>query len=128
MTKNMSNKIFLKKHLYNLRMKEGMKIIDHLNVFNSLICQLTSMEVKFEYEDKQVTLLCSFLESWNHLVTTMWFRTTDTIDYDTVVGALFSEEMRRRSSKETSTIEAMVVRGRSTEGGNYQKGTSMSKS
>jgi hypothetical protein len=77
---------------------------------------------------RRVTLLCSFPESWDHLVTTMWFSTTYTIDYDTVVGALLSEEMRRRSSKETSTIEAMVVRGRSTEGGKDQKGTTQSNS
>jgi hypothetical protein len=128
MTKNLSNKIFLKRQLYSLRMKEGTKIVDHLNVFNTLICQLTNMEVKFEDEDKAVTLLCSLPESWDHLVTTVWFNTTDAIDYDTVVGALLSEEMRKRSSKETSTTEAMVVRGRSTEGGKDQKGTTRSKS
>jgi hypothetical protein len=99
MTKNLSNIIFLKRQLYNLRMKEGTKITDHLNDFNTLICQLTNMKVKFEYEDKEVTLLCSFPESWDHLVTTMWFSTIDTIDYDTVVGDLLSEEMRKRSNK-----------------------------
>jgi hypothetical protein len=48
-------------------MKEGTKIVDHLNVFNTLICQLSSMEVKYEDEDKEVTLLCSLPESWDHL-------------------------------------------------------------
>ena len=43
MKKNLSNKIFLKRHFYSLWMKEGMKITDHLNVFNTLICQLSSM-------------------------------------------------------------------------------------
>jgi hypothetical protein len=80
-------------------MKEGMKIIDHLNVFNTLICQLTNMEIKFEDEDKAVRLLCLLPESWDHLVTTMWFNTTDTIDYEIVVGALLSEETRKRFSK-----------------------------
>jgi hypothetical protein len=46
-----------------------------------------------------VTLLCSFPEYWDHIVITMWFSTIDSIDYDTVVGALLSEEMRKRSSK-----------------------------
>jgi hypothetical protein len=80
-------------------MKEGTKIVDHLNVFNTLICQLSSMDVMYEYEDKEVTLVCSLLESWDHLVTTMWFSSTDSIDYETVVGALLSEEMRKISSK-----------------------------
>jgi hypothetical protein len=41
----------------------------------------------------------------------MWFSSANAIDYDTIVGALVSEEMRRRSSKETSTTKAMVFRG-----------------
>ena len=121
MKNSLMNRIFLKRQVYILQMKEGTKIIDHLNVFNTLICQLTSMEVKFEDEDKEVMPLCLFPESRDHLVTTVWFNTTNAIDYDNVVGALLSEEMRRRSSKETSTTKAMVVRGQSTEGGKDQK-------
>jgi hypothetical protein len=65
MTKSLTNKIFLKRQLYSLRMREGTKIADHLNFFNTLICQLSSMEVKYEDEDKEITLLCSLLESWD---------------------------------------------------------------
>jgi hypothetical protein len=128
MTKNLSNIIFLKRQLYSLWMKEGMKIVDHLNVFNTLICQLTSMKVKFEDEDKAVMLLCPFPESWDHLVKTVWFNTTNVISYDIVVATLLSEEIRKTFSKETSTVEEMVVKGRSTEGGKDQKGTTKSKS
>jgi hypothetical protein len=103
MKKYPTNKIFLKKKLYNLRMKEGAKIVDHLNVFNTLIFQLSSMEVKYEDEDKEVTLLCYFPESSDHMVTSMWFNSTNAIEYDIVVGDLLAEKMRRRSSKETST-------------------------
>jgi hypothetical protein len=38
-------------------MKEGTKIVDHLNVCNTLICQLTSMDVKIDDEDKVVTFI-----------------------------------------------------------------------
>jgi hypothetical protein len=65
---------------------------------------------------------CSFPDSWDHLVTIMWFSSTYAIDYDIVVGALLSKEMRKRSNKETSTTEAMVVIVRSIEGGKYHKG------
>jgi hypothetical protein len=82
-------------------MKEGKKKIDHLNICNTLICQLTSMDVKYEDEDKAVTLFCSLPESWDHMVTSMWFNKTDIADYDTIVGAMLVEEMKRRSSKET---------------------------
>jgi len=69
------------------------------------------MEVKFEYEDKAITLLCSLHESWDNLVTSISFSSTNVLDYDYVVEALFAEEMRRKSSQETSTSEAMLVRG-----------------
>ena len=36
-TKYLRNRIYLKRKLYNLQMKEGTKIAEHLNVFNTLI-------------------------------------------------------------------------------------------
>jgi hypothetical protein len=105
MTKSLTNKIFFNRFLYSLQMKEGTKITDHLNVFNTLVFQLSSIQVKYEDEDKEVKLLCSLLESWGHLFTSICFSTKDTIDYDTFVGVMLSEEMRRRSSKETSTTK-----------------------
>jgi hypothetical protein len=64
-----------------------------------------------------MTLLCLFPESWDHLVTSISFSTIDTLEYNFVVGALLSEEVRRKSSIETSTPKAMVARGRSRERG-----------
>ena len=111
MKMSLTNKIFLKRQLYSLRMKECTQISDHLNAFNTLICQLNNIEVKFKDEENEVMLLCSLHESWDHLVTTVWFNRTYVIDYDTVVGALLFEEMRKASNKETSKIEAMVLIG-----------------
>ncbi|GLJ48876.1 hypothetical protein SUGI_1030740 [Cryptomeria japonica] len=74
-------------------MKEGTKISDYLNVFNTLICKLGSMDVKIKDEDKEVTLLCSFVESWNDLVTSISFSTTESLQFDYVVGALLFKEV-----------------------------------
>ena len=63
MTKSLTNQIYLNRESNSLRMEGGTKIVDHLNVFNSLICQLGSMDVKIKDEDKVVTLLCSLPES-----------------------------------------------------------------
>jgi hypothetical protein len=76
MMKYLTNKIFLKRQLYRLCMKEGMKIFDHLNTFNILLVQLTSMGVKFESEDKAITLPRSFPESWDHFVISINFSST----------------------------------------------------
>jgi hypothetical protein len=97
-----------------LRIKEGTKVADHLNTFNTLIVQLTSMEVKFEDEDKAITLLYLLPESWDNLVTSIRFISTKVLDYDSIVGGLLAEEMRRKSSKETSTSKAMLIRGQTT--------------
>jgi hypothetical protein len=37
MMKSLTNMIFLKIQLYSFRMKEGTKIADHLNIFNTLL-------------------------------------------------------------------------------------------
>lgn len=44
-------------------MQEGTNIPDHLNVFNTLICQFINIGVEIEEEDKVVLLLHSLLES-----------------------------------------------------------------
>ena len=74
-------------------MKEGSKIAEYLNVFNTLICQLSDIEVKIQEEDKAITLLCSMPESWNHFVTSISVSTTDSLKFESVVGVLLSEEV-----------------------------------
>ena len=111
-----------------MRMKEGTKIADHLNVFNTLICQLSSMDVKIDDEDKAVNLLCTLPESSVQVVSSISLSTTDTLEFDNVVGALLSEELRKKTSLETSSPEALVVRGHSREKGEKSRGTSRSKS
>ena len=111
MTKSMTNIIYLKRQLYDMRMKEGMKITYHLNVFNTLIFQLSSMDVKIDDEDKAMNLLCTLPESWGQVVSSISLSTTDTLEFDNFVGALFFEELRKKYSLETSSPEALVVRG-----------------
>jgi hypothetical protein len=128
MTKSLTNEIFLKRQLYSLRMKEGTKIADHLNTFNTLLVQLTSMGVKFEFEDKAITLLCSLPASWDHFVTSISFSSTESIEFDDIVGVLLYEETKKKSNLETSTSEVMMVRDKPKERGHSQRDFSRSKS
>eukprot|EP00253_Pinus_taeda_P013841 PITA_13841 len=128
MTKSLTNRILLKRQLYSLRMKEGTSIADHLNSFNTLLVQLQSIEVKIQSEDKSITLLCSFPESWDHFVTSISLSSSETIEFDDVVASLLSEETRIRSHSETSTSEAMMVRGCSKERRFRRLSDSLSKS
>ena len=79
MTKYLTNKIYLKRKLYDMRMKEGTKIALHLNVLNTLICQLSSMDVKIDDEDKAVNLSCTLPESWGQVVSSIILSIIDTL-------------------------------------------------
>ena len=74
-------------------MKEGTKVAEHLNIFNTLIFQLLDMEVKIQEEDKVIALLCSLPESWDHFVTSISLSTVDSLKFESVVGDFLSEEV-----------------------------------
>ena len=57
MMKSLSNKLYLKKQLYGLRMKEGTAVLEHLNFFNKVINKLLTIDVKIDEEDKVLILL-----------------------------------------------------------------------
>jgi len=47
-TKSLSNKLYLKKQLYVLHMKEGTTVLEHLNFFNKVISELLAINVKID--------------------------------------------------------------------------------
>ena len=63
MIKSLSNKLYLKRQLYCLRMKEGSAVLEHLNFFNRIISELLAIDVKVDEEDKVLILLSSLPES-----------------------------------------------------------------
>jgi len=73
MTKSLSNKLFMKKLLYSLQIKEGTFILQYLNAFNKILSNLLALEVKLEEEDKALMLLSSFPSSYDHLTTTIMY-------------------------------------------------------
>ena len=91
-----------------LSMKEGTKIYDHLNAFNTLVCQLYSMEDIITSEDKAILMLCSLPESWAHFVTSISFSSVESTNFDDVVGAVISEVTRKKSSLEKSTLKVNI--------------------
>jgi hypothetical protein len=109
-SKSLVNKLFLRKKLYLLRMSDGSSVTEHLNVFNTIISQLSSVDIKITEEEKCISLLCSFPDSWDSLVMAIGSNTT-TLVLEDVVASLLSEEMRRKNM-EGSTKDALVVRGR----------------
>eukprot|EP00253_Pinus_taeda_P011480 PITA_11480 len=92
-SKSLVNKLFLRKKLYNLRMKDGDSVTEHINAFNTMVIQLTSIHIKISDEDTCSSLLCSLPDSWDNLVITIGNIAT-TFQFDEIVSALLTEEMR----------------------------------
>ena len=83
-SKSLVNKLFLWKKLYNLRMKDGDSVTEHLNSFNTVVSQLSSVDIKISNEDKCISLLCSLPDSWDNLVIAIGSNTT-TLNFDDIV-------------------------------------------
>jgi hypothetical protein len=99
-----SNKVFLMKRLFNMKMSEGGSVADHLNEFNTVTNQLSSVKVDFDDEVRALLILCSLPKSWNGLVMAVSNSVSgsNTLKFDDVVGVILSEEMRRKNTGETS--------------------------
>ena len=63
-----SNKVFLMKILFNMNMSKGGFVADHLNDFNTVTNQLSSVIVDFDDEVMALLILCSLPKRWNDLV------------------------------------------------------------
>jgi hypothetical protein len=132
-----SNKVFLMKRLFNLKMSQGGSIADHLNEFNTVTNQLIYVKVDFDDEFMALLILCSLLKRWNRLVMAVSnsISSSNTLKFDDVVGVILSEEMRWKIIGETSgNALNMENRGRQKDRGkgsgnheNSRKGISKSR-
>ena len=111
MTKSLSNKMYLKKQLYELRMNKETAVLEHLNFLNKVINELLAVHVKIDKEDKVMILLSSLLESYDHIVTTMLYG-KETLILEEVTSTLLSNEIRKRQNQEGQTGSGLVVTGR----------------
>jgi hypothetical protein len=92
---SVSNKVFLMKLLFNMKMSEGGSVADHLNEFNMVTNQLSYVKVDFDDEVRALLILCSLPERWNGLVMVVSNSVSgsNTLKFDDVVGVILSEEM-----------------------------------
>ena len=96
MTKSLSNKLYLKKQLYGLRIKEGTTVLEHLNVFNMVTSVLLAGDVKIDEENKTLILLNSLPQSYGHTVTTILYG-KETLILKEVMSTLLSNEIRKKA-------------------------------
>ena len=75
-SKSLVKKLFLQKNSYNLRMKYGDLVTEHLNTFNNVVRQLLSVDIKILDEDKCISLLYSIPDLWDSLVVAIGINAT----------------------------------------------------
>jgi hypothetical protein len=86
-SKSLLNKLFMRKKVYNLRMRDGDLVEENLNAFNIVVSQLISIEIKISDEYKCITSLSSLPDSWDSLVVAIGSNKTS-LNFDEVVSSL----------------------------------------
>eukprot|EP00253_Pinus_taeda_P005436 PITA_05436 len=110
-SKSLVNKLFLRKKLHNLRMKDGDSVTEHLNEFNTVVSQLASVDIKISDEDKCISLLCCLPDLWDSLVIAIGSNAI-AMQFDEIVSSLLTEEMRWKNM-ESQNGDSLSVRGQS---------------
>ncbi|KAL2228217.1 UNVERIFIED_CONTAM: Retrovirus-related Pol polyprotein from transposon TNT 1-94 [Sesamum indicum] len=93
------NKVILMKKLFRLQMEERKSVADHLNDFNQLTAQLTSMDIVFDNEVKALILLSSLLDSWDVVVTSVSTSSgKEKMKFDNIRDMMLNEKTRRKQT------------------------------
>ena len=71
-------------------MSESGSVANHLNEFNTLTSQLSSVKVNFDDEVRALLIVCSLPESWNSLVMAVSnsVPSSSTLKFDDVVSVI----------------------------------------
>ena len=115
MIKSLSNKLYLKKQLLRLSMKEKTMVLKHLNFFNKIINELLAVDVKIDNENKALILFTWLPESYDHIITTILYR-KETLILEEVTTTLLSNENRKMPNQDEQEGLGLVVMGRKGRG------------
>ena len=95
--KTARNKALMMRRLVNLKLKNGTSVAEHTNEFQSLVNQLSAIDMQLGDEIQALVLLCSLPDSWETLVVTLSNSAPGgKLDMSMVKDALSNEESRRR--------------------------------
>lgn len=131
-TPSATNKIYLMNKLFSMKHSESISMHEHLNNFNALISQLSSVEMKFDDEMVAVAFLCTLSEDWSPVVTAVSNSVprSEKLKFEDVTAKILSEETKRKLSGESSSSSVALntqFRGRDRRQGR-QRGKSRGKS
>ena len=122
MMKSLSNVLYLKKKkkLYELKMKEGAPIHEHLSIFNTIISYLLCVDQKLQEDDNALLLLTSLPPSYERLVTTILYG-KEKLEFKEVTSTLISNEIRKGRSSEKESSQGLYINESKTRGRSQDK-------
>nr|TKR86343.1 hypothetical protein D5086_0000239010 [Populus alba] len=122
-----NNKVHLMKKLFNLKMVENTSVTQHLNNFNTITNQLSSVEIEFDDEIRALILLASLPSSWEGMRTAVSNSAGKSkLKYDDIRDLILAEEVRRKDSGESSSSGSAL--NINTRGRRHDRGSSRGRS
>jgi hypothetical protein len=121
--KTAMNKASVIKRLAKLEYRDGSSVIEHLNVFQGHINQLSAMKINLDDEVQALLLLSSLPDSWNTLVVSLSNSAPDgKLTLEMVKNSLLNEEARRkeRGNSLSSSSDAYVAENKDESRGRSQ--------
>ena len=98
------------RRLVNLKYKDGNSVAEHLNNFQGLLNELSTMKLELDDEVQTVLLLSSLPDSWETLVVSLSDSTPNgVITINMVKDNMFNEKARRKELGISSSTEALVI-------------------
>ena len=98
-----NNKVHLMKKLFNLKMAENALVAQHLNEFNTIINQLSSVEIDFNDEIRALIILASLLNKWEAIRMAVSNSIgKEKLKYNDMRDLILAEKICRRDGGETS--------------------------
>ena len=115
--KNVINRVLVFRTIVRLRYPNGSSMLEHLNPFQGLINQNTSLEVPLADDILALLLLGSFPESWEMFVVTLGNAVPQgkPVSLEMMKSSLLNEEARRKDRESIFDHKVLV-----TEGGSYK--------
>ena len=111
-----NNNVHLMKKLFNLKMVENALVAQHLNEFNTITNQLSSVEIDFDDEISGLIILASLPNKWEAMRMAISNSTRkEKLKYYDIQDLILDKEICRKDADETSgsgSIINLETRGR----------------
>ena len=94
--------MYFMRRLFNLQMSIGGYVAYHINEFNMIASQLSSVNINFEDEIQALILMSSLSVSWDTVVAINSFRGSKKLNLNEIRDVVLNESIRKRESGDSS--------------------------